>query len=250
MSTDDSIERIPPEVCERLGYYVYLYVDPRTQKPFYVGKGRGNRVLSHVSSKVESRKREILDELEGLGLRPRLDILAHRLPSEETAFRIEAAVIDLLGLDSLANKVRGWKTLELGRIPLGDLVAYYAAKPVEIDDPVLLIRINLLYRHGMPEDELYDATRGVWKLSKRREKARYALAVFQGVVRGVWEIESWHPAGTTPYQFRDQEEERQQGRWEFVGHPAPPEIQEKYFGKSVAKYFRRGQQNPVVYVEC
>lgn len=30
--------RISPEVAERLSYYIYLYVDPRTGKPFYVGK--------------------------------------------------------------------------------------------------------------------------------------------------------------------------------------------------------------------
>ena len=29
--------RIPPEVAEHLGFYVYLYVDPRDGKVFYVG---------------------------------------------------------------------------------------------------------------------------------------------------------------------------------------------------------------------
>ena len=28
-------------------YYVYLLIDPRTGKPFYVGKGRGRRMLKH-----------------------------------------------------------------------------------------------------------------------------------------------------------------------------------------------------------
>lgn len=38
---------LPPGVGEQLGHYVYLYVDPRTGEPFYVGKGVGNRILAH-----------------------------------------------------------------------------------------------------------------------------------------------------------------------------------------------------------
>ena len=33
--------RIPSDVARKIGHYVYLYVDPRTRRPFYVGKGRG-----------------------------------------------------------------------------------------------------------------------------------------------------------------------------------------------------------------
>jgi uncharacterized protein len=93
----EPVSRIPPEVADRLGYYVYLYVDPRSGLPFYVGKGQDQRVLAHLSVVGESRKAKVLAELNQLGMSPRLDILAHALPSEETALRIEAAVIDLLG---------------------------------------------------------------------------------------------------------------------------------------------------------
>ena len=41
---------IPPEVADRLGYYVYLYIDPRSDRPFYVGKGQGRRILAHLSA--------------------------------------------------------------------------------------------------------------------------------------------------------------------------------------------------------
>ncbi len=244
---DLDLDRIPPEVARQLGYYVYLYFDPPSNSniPFYVGKGYGNRVLAHLTETGESRKVCVLKELKALGLRPRIEILAHQLPNEETALRIEAAVIDLFGLGALTNQVRGWRSIQLGRMPLDDLIGYYGAKPVKVTDPVLLIRINKLYRHGMSDDELYDVTRGVWKLEARRTLAKYAFAVFQGVVREVYEIKSWHRAGTTPYKYQDI---KPCSRWEFVGCKAPEPLRSRYRLRSVSDYFRKGQQAPVVYV--
>ncbi|HET6569768.1 MAG TPA: hypothetical protein VFG50_17515 [Rhodothermales bacterium] len=250
MEPQTSTLSIPPEVAHRLGYYVYLYVDPRTGKPFYVGKGKGDRVLSHMSEAGESRKLQMIKELRDEGLEPRMDILAHGLRDEETAFRIEAAVIDLIGLDELTNRVRGWRSIQTGRLPLHELIVYYAAKPVKVEVPALLIRINRLYHHNMSAVELYEATRGVWKLGPRREGARYAFAVFEGVVRAVYEITEWHPAATIPYSTRNAEELRYKGRWEFAGHQAPEPIWSHYVDRSVAAYFRYGQQSPVVYVNC
>jgi hypothetical protein len=241
---------IRPEVAHRLGYYVYLYIDPRDEKPFYVGKGQGERALSHLSEEAESRKCAKIDELRAAGLEPRIDILAHGLRDEETAFRIEAAVIDLFGLDALTNEVRGWRSLQLGRIPLTELAFYYAAKAVEVTVPALLIRINRLYRHNMSAQELYEATRGVWKLGPRCVNARYAFAVFEGVVREVYTIESWHPAAKTPYATRDASQLRTQGRREFLGRVAEAEVREAYVGRSVAKEFEQGMRTPVVYVNC
>jgi len=243
---------IPPEVAGRLGYYVYLYIDPRTHKPFYVGKGQKDRVLTHLSARGESRKAQILNELARTGEQPRIEILAHALPSEETALRIEAAVIDLFGLDDLTNLVSGWRSIQLGRMPLEDLIFYYAAKPVEVADPVLLIRINRLYRHGMSAAELYDATRSAWKLGRRREKAKYAFAVFEKVVREVYEIEGWYHQGATPVQsdVHGNRPPARANRWEFTGRIAPESIRSRYRGGSVATYISKGLQNPVVYVNC
>src|SRR5713226_3424238 len=44
-----------PKFIEKLGYYVYLYIDPRDSTIFYVGKGQGNRAFSHLSDASESR---------------------------------------------------------------------------------------------------------------------------------------------------------------------------------------------------
>ena len=235
---------IPKDVARQLGHYVYIYIDPRTGKPFYVGKGVGQRALAHLSSEVEDQKRQILQELESAGQKPRIDILAHRLPDKETALRVEAAVIDLFNLDKLANRMRGWRSIELGRWPLADLVAHYAAKPVHIDDPVLLIRINKLYRPGMSPDELYEVTRRAWRAGRRRETARFACAVFEGVVREVYEIGQWRIA--LPREGEAWEGER----WEFVGEIADESIRSKYRDRRVESYFTRGSQNPIIYVNC
>lgn len=124
----------------------------------------------------------------------------------------------------------------------------HAPEPVEVDDPALLIRINRLYRPGMTAQALYEATRGVWRVGARREGVKFALAVFEGVVREVYDIEEWHRAGSTPYSTRERDALPLDGRWEFTGRPAPKELREKYVGRSVAAYFTRGQQNPLVYV--
>ncbi len=97
--------------------------------------------------------------------------------------------------------------------------------------------------------ELYEATRGTWKLGERRKGARYAFAVFEGVVREVYEIEAWHHAGSTPYATRDAAKLKLD-RWEFTGRPADESIRSEYVGGSVAAYFRRGQQMPTLYVNC
>ena len=78
-------------------------VDPRGGPPFYVGKGKGGRALSHLSDQAESKKRARIEELRALGLEPQIEILAHGLKDEATAFRVESAVIDLLVLDTLTN---------------------------------------------------------------------------------------------------------------------------------------------------
>ena len=240
---------IPPEVAEHLGYYVYLYVDPRDDKPFYVGKGRGRRVLAHLSTRGESRKARVLEELREAGLEPQLDILARELADEETALRIEAAVIDLLGLDNLTNLVRGSQSIKLGRVPLQELITQYMARPVwDIEEPVLLIRINQRYRPRMSPEALNEATRGIWKLGPRREGAKYAFAVFEGVVREVYEIGEWHPAGTLEYKTRTVGSK--EGRWEFDGCVAPEAIRARYLGSSVNTYLAKHSQYPIKYVNC
>lgn len=242
------MKKLNSVVTERLKYYVYLYLDPRDGSVFYVGKGKGERALSHLYDVSESAKVQKIREIRLTGLEPRIEILVHGLEDEQDALRVEAAIIDLLGKDKLTNRVRGWGSAVVGRSSLAELVTLYDPVPVQIDDPVLLIRINQLYRYGLTDQELYEVTRGVWVLSKRREGVRYALAVFRGVVREVYRVESWSPAGTTPYLTRPLEDVQVPGRWEFTGTLAKLDIREKYLGKNVSANFAGSSQNPVKYV--
>lgn len=244
----DLESHLPPGVAEHLGHYIYVYVDPRSGEPFYVGKGVGERVLAHFGDVRDSRKTRLISELQSAGISPQLEILSHGLKDEESAFRIEAAVIDALGLDSLTNEVRGWRSLETGRMTLDELAAFYAAEPVTIDEPVILIRINQLYRRDMSTLELKEATRGIWKIGPRREEARYAFAVFHGLVREVYEVHSWHQACTLTYETRDLTKRDSVGRWEFDGVVANEEVRSRYRNKSVRNYLTRGNQRPTVYV--
>jgi hypothetical protein len=97
----------------------------------------------------------------------------------------------------------------------------------------------------------YLPSSGIWKVGSKRALARYAFAVFHGVVRAVFEIESWHPERTTQYLVRVFDNPAPMpGRWEFIGKPADESIRNQYVGRSVQHYFKQGLQSPVVYVNC
>lgn len=121
---------------------------------------------------------------------------------------------------------------------------------VTVTEPAVLIRIAKLYRENMSREELYEATRGVWKTGGRMDGVRYALAVAKGVVREVYLIHQWQPAATTSYSTRALREVEVDGRWEFTGVVAPGGVRDKYLGQSVAHYFERGNANPITYVNA
>ena len=84
--------------------------------------------------------------------------------------------------------------------------------------------------------------------TERARDAKYAFAVFDGVVREVCEGAQWVPAGSTKYKTRTKL--RVPGRWEFTGKVAPDPVRRRYVDRSVASYFTRGAQAPFSYVGC
>lgn len=131
----------------------------------------------------------------------------------------------------------------------GQEVMKPVGKPVEITVPAILFRITKVYREGMTPNEVYEAVRGTWKVDDRRNGARYAFAVYEGAVKGVFEIKKWHLAGTTSYQTRIGGELKTDGRWEFIGNYADQRMWFEYLGRSVAAYFPAGSP-PIKYVNC
>lgn len=255
-------------VTEKIEFYVYLLIDPRDEAVFYVGKGTGNRCFAHVAEARKTQKwnqvgdyvkLDRIREIERVGATVRIDILRHGL-SEREAFLIESATIDLLGLPRLTNIVTG-SGAELGRMSVMDLNAMYGATPVVIDPShrVVLIRINRLFERGMSDDELYEATRQWWRISHlRRQRGsggnrwspEWAMAVYGGVVRAVYRIETWEQ----PNQADLDVDPNRAKRWAFRG-TRDHAMEEKYLHRDVWSYLRKtdtgpASQNPVRYVNC
>lgn len=239
--------RIPPGVARKLGFYVYLYTNQRDGSVFYVGKGKNGRVLAHLRGEKNAITRKIR-EIRAAGGEPLIEILAHGLRKEE-AHHIETAAIDLLRLENLANAVRG-RGAKTSRMGLQDVIAHYTQRRANVgNDRLILIRINKLYRYGMSDAELYDATRSAWRVDPNRaSQAQYALAVFGSVVREVYSVTRWFPAGKTFNSRDDRRGITEPGRWEFVGTVAAERIRKRYVHRNVGDLFTHGAQNPISYV--
>jgi len=125
-----------------------------------------------------------------------------------------------------------------------------------IDEPVVAININRQYPRVNNADDLYQATRSMWRLNRERaNRARYAFAVYQGEIKEVYEIDRWIPATReTRRYWREREhlqgddfQDTHDGRSEFVGKLAPEEIRKKYVNKRMPV---RHSQNPIRYFNC
>ncbi len=238
------------KVREKLKNYVYLYIDPRTGKPFYIGKGKNNRCFAHLKASKDSKKVAMLDELRQLGLNPQIEILKFGL-TEEQALLVEATAIDLIGIDFLTNQARGHGSKHGARAPVEEIATGLDAREVKIQHPVILININKNYQPNMSIQEIYDVTRSSWKVNPDSHEADYALSIHRGIIREVFHITCWIEGGTT---MRESDPEgrahRRDGRWEFVGQLAEEKVRKKYLGRSVANYFKKGAQNPIMYINC
>jgi uncharacterized protein len=231
-------------IIEALGYYVYYLRDPRTNKIFYIGKGTHNRIFNHLAEALDASERQSakLDQIRDItnaGLSVQYAIHRHGL-TEKEAFEVESALIDFVGLGDLTNIVSGHHSRNRGPMSIEEVFIAYDAQKVMIEEPGIVLNIRQLFYRGMSPEEIYEATRGNWKVGdKKRQLAQYAYAVFHGIIREVYRIEEW-----SSVQVGRNGERYSRIRWRFSGSVAT-EIREKYLHKDASDYVG---QNPVRYV--
>ena len=247
------MDKFSPKTIEALGYYVYIYSDPVTKVPFYVGKGKGNRAFAHLHDGSESDKARKIAEIQARGRQPLIEILAFGL-DEKAAYKVEAAAIDLLGLKNLTNKQAGHESSLYGRIEVSEFDARFdhgeLAESDFLEDAVL-VKVNQLYRNGMSDFELYEVTRGFWRVDKSKvEGIHLALAVYDGMVLEAYEIAAWLPAGSGMCAARSVSQAELAHRMEFVGRVANRCIRDRYVGKGVSGLYAPGSANPIRYVKA
>jgi hypothetical protein len=240
------------EFFNKLKSYVYVYCEIEENNkrlPVYIGKGKQGRCLSHLdnlndTSISKNRKIKTLLDEKKLGI----DILAFGI-DDKTALAIESACIDLMGIDNLTNQIRG-KGDNVKRISISELSSLILDKPVKVkpEHSGCAILINRDYKSTFGDLEIFEYTRGIWTKGMKTiaGDSKYAYATFKGVVKEVYEIHSWVPAGSQEYFTRVLDPKKVNERWEFVGRKAPEEVRKRYVGKLIEK--PQSQGNPFVKV--
>jgi hypothetical protein len=233
------------EITAHLHFYVYRLIDPRNGQTFYVGKGIGNRVFAHVKGESEagedalSNKLQRIREIRVAGFEVAHVIHRHGMDSA-TAFEVEAALID--AYPEVTNIAGGHNSDDRGVMHSKQIIERYQAEEIEFKHKVLMINVN---QSALEKDSVYEAVRHAWKLdAAKARKTEYVLAMQLGLVIGVFVVEEWLAATAANFPNRLERE----GRWGFVGHEAPAEIQKLYLRKRLPDSMRKkGAANPVKY---
>ena len=200
------MKKFSKEIKKALKYYVYLFSNPITGEIFYVGKGKGDRVFYHLEDTNENEKVKKIKEIRSQGREPKIEFLVHGVEDEVTIKKIEAAIIDLIGKNKLTNKIGGYESSYFGRMDLNQIKARYTSDEANITEKVVLIKLSTTFRYNMEPIELYDYTRGIWKVAEnRRNEITHAFAVYDGIIQETYNVLQWFKAGTT-YANRDYDE--------------------------------------------
>ena len=239
-------ESFPPEVERKLKTYVYRLIDPRNGETFYVGKGQGDRVFSHIREERDPEGDDVTNKLTRIreirraGFEVAHVIHRHGM-DDKTAFEVEAALID--AYPGLTNIVGGAGSNDYGVMHAGEVIHHYSAEPAQFkdEDRALLINVN----RSAPETSLYEATRYAWKVNKANaEQAKVILATRQGLIIGAFVADDWLAATAANFPGR----EEVPGRFGFFGREASADIKNMYVGKRVPdEYRKRGASFPVKY---
>jgi uncharacterized protein len=237
-------ESFPADVAQKLKTYVYRLVDLRNGETFYVGKGQGDRVFSHIRDEKSldgdegDNKLKRIREIRNAGFDVAHVIHRHGMDSK-TAFEVEAALID--AYPGLTNIAGGAGNDAYGAMHAQAIISRYRAEPAVFQHKALLISVN---RTAL-EMPLIEATCHAWKISKTKAKqTEVILATLQGLIIGAFIAHDWLDATAENFPGR----EARPGRVGFVGEEAPDDIMKLYLGKRVPDEYRKpGSANPIKY---
>jgi hypothetical protein len=141
MKTDS----FPPGVAAKLKTYVYRLIDPRNGETFYVGKGKGNRVFSHIRAEKKLKgdaldnKLKRIHEIHLAGFEVAHVIHRHGM-DDRTAFEVEAALIE--AYPGLTNIAGGTGNSDVGVMHALEIIRRYRARPATFRHKALLISVN------------------------------------------------------------------------------------------------------------
>ena len=235
-----------PSVAEKIEAYVYALIDPQTEQPFYIGKGRNNRVFSHVACELEnpnpSDKYDTIKKIRSSGATVRHLILRHGM-TDLAALDVESALIDFCAVINhpITNIVLGHGASAFGAMTADEVIRKYQAAPLsQIEDGFVLININKTYKRAKGQKSYYDATKESWAIDKSKTATlRYALSEYRGFIVEVFKIARWYPVETTDKNGKPRT------RWGFEGSIAEAGVRNRYLNKSVQK--APGASNPIRY---
>lgn len=231
-------QRLTNHAREQLGHYVYALRNPLDGSIFYIGKGKGDRVLAHANGviqqvtrergeTVESLKNDTIKLIHAAGREVESFIVQHGLETDDHAFATESAVYGTLKLLSdsldhaqfkLTNKVAPPLYNSFGLRTVRQVLADYG-KPADISlipHNSLLIKPTLsgTWNPSMGRDEVWEASRGWWPMDRARlQHIRYVIAIPHFVIRGLWEVQfsDWRKQGPGDRGWSDIMRKRRQG---------------------------------------
>ncbi len=243
VSVSEEISSFPPGVAEKLKTYVYRLIDPRNGETFYVGKGQGNRLFSHIHEQVEAddpnNKLRRIRDIRLAGFEVAHVVHRHGM-DEATAFEVEAALMD--AYPGLTNIAGGIGSSAYGAMHAMEIIRRYAAQPAVFQHRAMLISVN----RSAADNSLYEATRYAWKVNpSKARRAEVILATMQGLIVGAFIASDWLEATGANFPSR----EDSPGRYAFIGEEAPSQIRDLYVGKRVPDEYRKpGAANPIKYI--
>lgn len=220
--------------------YVYVLIDPRDNKEFYIGKGtiENGRHLAHekeannnINTEWEKIKR--IKEIKDAGLEIKYSIIADNCTTEE-AFNHEDVWITHFRKNhpgQLTNIQGGHKSkFTTPSEQMKDI--YEERETVEFDDErILLIKQNHSWDYSNTDEERYESFRGDWFIdSKKKDKIELICIVYNNIIKYVCKPTNWIKKESNCFG-----ELYKNPRYQFEGEIVNKKYK-KYINKSVKGY--------------